>query len=132
MRKLATVFSCVGFIIQYVFPLALFGTVVPYTHTGIQKGLTAMGYIAAGIMAYILSKKLKEWLLQKPKSLKRALALSVFPVIWWLLIFLCLGWISSFLLTFSNYWDKVIIFILIGRGFYVLSEALYNVGEETK
>ena len=132
MRKLATLFSCVGFIIQYIVPLLLFGTVVPYTHDGVQKGLTVMGYIAVGILAYIISKKVKEWLLQKPKSFKRALALSVFPVVWWLIIFLCLGWTSSFMLTFSNYWDKVIIFIIIGRGFYILSETLYDMGEETK
>lgn len=86
-----------------------------------------MGYIAVGVLVYFISKKLKEWILGKPKSLWRGLILSIFPIVWWLLIFLCLGWLSSFMLTLSHYWDKIIIFIIVGRGFYVASETLVNI-----
>lgn len=125
MKKISTVLNLVGFLIQYVAPLLLFGSVVPYTH--IEEGLTGMGYIAVGVLVYFISKKLKEWILGKPKSLWRGLILSIFPIVWWLLIFLCLGWLSSFMLTLSHYWDKIIIFIIVGRGFYVASETLVNI-----
>ena len=130
MKKLSTVMNLLGFIIQYIAPLLLFGSVVPYTHDALEKGLTGMGYIAIGVLVYFISKKLKEWLLGKPKSLWRGLILSIFPIVWWLLIFLCLGWLSSFMLSLSHYWDKVIIFILVGRAFYVASETVINITTE--
>jgi hypothetical protein len=128
VKKLPTVFNILGFLIQFVVPIALFGNVIPYTHDGIKAGLTGMGYIACGVLLFIVSKKLKEWILQRPKSVWRGVILSVFPVVWWLIIFLCLGWISQFLLSFSQYWDKVIIFIVVGRVFYVVSEILSEEG----
>jgi hypothetical protein len=126
MKKLATFFNFVGFCIQYLFPIVIFGDVIPYTRDGIGKCLTAMGYIAIALLVYFILKKFKEWLLQKPKSLKRAVILSLFPVAWWLIVFLGLDWLSAFMLTFSHYWDKVIFFIILGRAFYCLSEAMQD------
>lgn len=129
MKKLATVFQLVGFIVQYLIPIILFGDIVPYTKDGIGKCLTGMGYVAIGLVLFFCIKKLKEWLLQRPKSLKRALILSVFPVVVWLAIMLGLDFLSEFILKISNYWDKVIIFIVLGRTSYAISEALYDAEE---
>lgn len=128
MKKLATFFSIVGFAVQYLFPIILFGDIVPYTRDGLGKCLTGMGYIAIALAVYFASKKVKEWLLQKPKSIKRALWLSVFPIVWWVVIFIGADFLSAFVLDFSNYWDKVILFIILGRGCYVVSEALSEEG----
>lgn len=132
MKRLATLFSIVGFAIQYLFPIIIFGDVVPYTKDGVGKCLTGMGYIAIALVLFFIIKKLKEWLLQRPKSIKRALVLSVFPIVWWLAILLGLDFLSAFVLKFSNYWDKVILFILLGRGCYVVSEALSSTEEGVK
>ena len=43
-----------------------------------------------------------------------------------------LDFLSTFIFKISNYWDKVIIFILLGRGCYVVSEALTNTEEGVK
>ena len=129
MKKLATLFQLVGFIVQYLIPIALFGDIGPYTKEGIGRCLTGMGYVAIGLVLYFCIKKFKEWLLQKPKSIKRALILSVFPIVIWLAIMLGLDFLSAFILKISTYWDKVIIFILLGRGCYVVSEALSNTEE---
>ena len=129
MRKLATLFSIVGFTIQYLVPIFIFGDIVPYTRDGVGKCLTAMGYIAIALVLYFIAKKAKEWLLQRPKSITRALILSLFPIVWWLAILIGLNFVSSFVLKFTNYWDSVIIFILLGRGCYVVSEALTAEGE---
>lgn len=132
MKKLATLFNFLGFAIQYLIPIVLFGDIVPYTKEGIGRCLTGMGYIAIGLVLFFCFKKFKEWLLQRPKSIKRALVLSVFPIVWWVAILLGLDFLSMFVLKISNYWDKVIIFILLGRGCYVVSEALANTEEGVK
>lgn len=128
MKKLATFFSIVGFAVQYLFPIILFGDIVPYTKDGLGKCLTGMGYIAIALAVYFASKKVKEWLLQKPKSIKRALLLSIFPIVWWAIILLGADFLSAFMLDFSNFWDKVILFIILGRGCCVVSEALLEEG----
>ena len=130
MKKLATLFQFVGFLIQYLLPVIFFGDIVPYTKDSVGKCLTGMGYIAIALLLFFVGKKFKEWLLQKPKSIKRALILSVFPLVWWLAIMLGLDFVSSFVLKFSNYWASVLIFILLGRGCYVVSEALSSMGED--
>lgn len=124
MKKLATLFSFVGFVIQYIVPIVIFGDIVPYTADGFGKCLTGMGYVAIALALFFALKKVKEWILQKPKSIKRALLLSIPPIVWWAAIFIGLEFLSSFMLTFANYWDKVILFIILGRGCYVVSEAL--------
>lgn len=124
MKKLATLFSFVGFVIQYIVPIVIFGDIVPYTAEGFGKCLTGMGYVAIALALFFALKKVKEWILQKPKSIKRALLLSIPPIVWWAAIFIGLEFLSSFMLTFANYWDKVILFIILGRGCYVVSEAL--------
>lgn len=128
MKKLATFFSLVGFAVQYLFPIILFGDIVPYTKDGLGKCLTGMGYIAIALAVYFATKKIKEWLLQKPKSIKRALLLSLFPIVWWAIILLGADFLSAFMLDFSNFWDKVILFIILGRGCCVVSEALSEEG----
>lgn len=124
MKKLATFFQFAGFSIQYLFPIAIFGDIVPYTKDSVGKCLTGMGYIAIALVLFFVAKKLKEWLLQRPKSIKRALVLSVFPIVWWLAILIGVDFLSTFVLKFANYWDNVIVFILLGRVCYVISEAL--------
>jgi hypothetical protein len=93
-----------------------------------------IGYSVTGSprAEFDLTKKLKEWIHERPKSTWRGIILSIFPIVWWLVIFLVLGWFSNFLVTFGQYWDKVIIFIVIGRGFYVASESVYNLDTEKK
>lgn len=132
MKKLATLFNFLGFDIQYLLPIILFGDVVPYTKEGLGRCLTGMGYIAVGLVLFFCFKKFKEWLLQRPKSIKRALVLSIFPIVWWFAIFLGLDVLSAFVIKLSVYWDKVILFIILGRGCYVVSEALANTEEGVK
>jgi hypothetical protein len=132
MKKLATLFNFVGFAIQYLIPIILFGDIVPYTRENLGRCLTAMGYIAIGLLLFFCGKKFKEWLLQRPKSLKRALVLSIFPIVWWVAIMFGLDFLSDFMLKIANYWDKIILFILLGRGCYVVSEALSNTEEGVK
>jgi FtsH-binding integral membrane protein len=126
MKWLRYAFSALGFTFQYIIPLILFSNVIPYTQEGIAEGLTGMGYIAIGVLVVILIKKLKEKLLNRPKSLSRGLILSIFPIGIWFIINFALEWVNGFLVSMTLYWDKIIIFICIGRLFYTLEEALHD------
>lgn len=130
MKWLKYAFYILGFAFQYCIPLLLFGGVIPYTHENLSAGLTGMGYIAIIIFGLIIGKKIKEKLLQRPKTLLRGIFLSLFPIAMWLIVNLCLGWIVGFVDEISLYWDKIIPFIVLGRLFYTIEEAM--VGSEVK
>lgn len=126
MKKLANLFAFLGFAIQYVVPILLFGDIVPFitTKEAVGKCLTGMGYVAVALVLFFALKKVKEWILMKPKSIKRAIILSIPAVVWWVAIFLGLNFITDAIVKFTSYWEYVIIFILLGRGCYIISEGL--------
>ncbi len=115
---------CCGFVFQYIIPIILFGNVIPFTHGVVKAGLTAGGYIALGILVFIIINKAKEYLHSKPKSLTRGIILSLFPVAIWLILNIGLSSLQRFINSFINYWHYVIIFIVIGRIFYIVDEAI--------
>lgn len=120
----------IGFLCMYIVPIILFGEVVPYTHDTINAGLTKAGYIAIAIIVIILCKKIRERIIKLPKSLVRGLILSIFPIAYWLIASVGVDYLLSFLLAVSKYLDRVIIFIIIGRLFYIAEETLH--GKEVK
>lgn len=124
MKKLSTLFSIVGFAIQFVAPVLLFGDVIPYTQESVGKCLTGMGYVAGAVLLFFALKKAKEWLLQKPKSILRGILLSLPSIFWWVAIFFALGYVRAFTMTLTEYWVKVIYFVVVGRICYIISEAL--------
>ncbi len=119
----SNIFATLGFVFQYVVPLALFSTVIPYTHGAISAGLTKTGWVAVAILCLVLVKKAKEKILSKPKSITRGVILSIFPILLWFAVNLVVDYIVGFIADFAAYWDKVILFILIGRLFYTIHEA---------
>lgn len=126
----SNIFATLGFLFQYVAPLLLFSTVIPFTHDGIAAGLTKTGWLAVIIFSFICIKKLKEKVLAHKKSLARGIVLSLFPIALWLVVNLSVDYIVSFIAAFATYWDKVLIFILIGRIFYVIHEAEADNGRD--
>ena len=132
MKKLSTLFSFIGFMVQYIAPLILFGDIIPYVRDHVGLSLTWMGYIAIGIFLFFVSKRLKEKVLEKPKSIIRAVLLSIFPIVWWLILFIGMSWISTLFLKVATYWKNIIYFIIIGRGFYIAGEAVCNIESKPK
>lgn len=126
MRIYSHILSVIGFIFQYIVPIVLFGNVIPYTHESIEAGLTVMGYIAIAVLILILSGKLKEKLQHMHKGLVRALLLSLFPIAYWLIVKIGINYLLSLFVALTQYWGYIIIFILIGRLFYILGEIVYD------
>lgn len=126
MKVYSNILSIVGFIFQYVVPIVLFGNVIPYTHESLEAGLTVMGYLAIAIIVLILSGKLKNKLHEMHKGLVRALLLSLFPVAYWLIVKIGINYLLNLFIALAQYWGYIIVFILIGRLFYVISELIYD------
>lgn len=124
MKWLIRTFYLLGFLAMYILPIILFGNVIPYTHDGVAAGLTGAGYIAACVVVFMISRKFSKWIHEQEKSLLRGLGLSIFPIIWWVVILLLGGWIGEFIGTFLQYWNRMIIFILLGRALFTTAEAL--------
>ena len=130
MKIYSYILSTIGFIFQYIVPIVLFGNVIPYTHESLEAGLTVMGYIALAIIVILISGKLKDKLHEMHKGLVRALLLSLFPIAYWLLVKVGINYILNLFVALAQYWGYLIIFILIGRLFYVISELVYDKNEK--
>ena len=126
MKVWSNILSSIGFIFQYIVPIVLFGNVIPYTHESLEAGLTVMGYIAVAITIIIISGKLKDKLHEMPKGLVRALLLSLFPIAYWLIVKIGVNYLLNLFVAIANYWGYLIIFIIIGRLFYIISEIIYD------
>lgn len=113
-----------GFAFCYVIPILLFGDVIPYTTEGVGPGLTKMGFIAVGVIFVILGKKLRDKVVRMDKGIVRALILSAFPIVAWIVVQLGIRWILPMITSIAEYWTRIIIFIVIGRACYILDEAL--------
>ena len=78
----------------------------------------------------IVSGKLKDKLHEMSKGLVRALLLSLFPITYWLLAKIGINYILNLFIALAQYWGYIIIFILIGRLFYIISELVYDKNEK--
>ena len=130
MKIYSFILSTIGSIFQYAIPIILFGNVIPYTHESLEAGLTVMGYIAIAITAIIISGKLKNKLNSMKKGLVRALLLSLFPVVYWFVAKIGINYILNLFSALAQYWGYIIIFILLGRLFYIISELICDNGEK--
>lgn len=115
---------CLGFTFEYILPILLFGGVVPYTRDTVEAGLTKAGYIALALIALILIRKAKEKIITLPKSLARGAVLSLFPLIVWVVVNVGLSWCLSAIESLCLYWDRILLFVVLGRVFYIMEEAL--------
>ena len=108
-----------GFTFQYIIPLILFGGVIPYTHDGIAAGLTKMGYIAIAVGILIVCSKLERKLEALNDGILKELLKSIFPIGKWLIVGFALSWVTDFVDNLTSWWWDMIIFIIIGRLFYI-------------
>lgn len=127
MKKLAIAFDWIGFIIQYIVPIFLFSDVVPFVVRNPDKTLTTVGAIAFILAGVFLWKKLKKKILELPKAWWRALILSAPSIVTWLIVWRLLGTVTSFIVSLGNYWTGILVYIIIGRVFAILSETFYNI-----
>ncbi len=123
MKKTSILFRILGFTFEIITPILLFGVVIPYTHGTLEKGLTGFGYLAIIIIAIIIGSKIKKGAEKLPKSLFRGIVLAIFPILGWVIVNIGSGYLTEFIINFGEYWDKTLVFVIIGRIFYIIDEA---------
>lgn len=129
MKALRIILLILGFIFQIIMPIVIFGMVIPYYHGELGSGLTGAGIIALVVLAIILTNKLKTTLKEQPKSVFRGIILSIFPIAIWCVLGIGVDKVAHFFITLVDYWWTALIFIIIGRIFYIVEEALTDKAE---
>ena len=129
MKKLVMLLCAAGFTFQYIIPAALFGGVFDYTHA--KGGLTKDGIFDLFLLLYILCRRLRDRFVLMDKGLKRGIILSLFPIAGWIIINCGIDFLQRLITDIAVCWDKIIIFIILGRAFYVGAEIVEE-GEENE
>jgi hypothetical protein len=141
MKAVKIILRILAFACTYIVPVLLLGVISPLvsgelgttetTKTG-GIGLTGMGYIALAIAVVIVAFKLLTKVLKMKKGWVRALIISAYPIGIWLLVFLGIDYVRAIMLSISQYWIKVGIFIFIGRTLAIVEECLSETPTEKK
>ncbi len=141
MKAVKIILRILAFTCTYIVPVLLLGVISPLvtgelgptetTKTG-GIGLTGMGYIALAIAVVIVAFKLLTKVLKMKKGWLRALIISAYPIGIWLLVFLGIDYVRAIMLSISQYWIKVGIFIFIGRTLAIVEECLSETPTEKK
>lgn len=128
MKKIVIFLCAAGFTFQYIIPVALFGGVFDYTYE--KGGLTKIGVFALLLLLYIFSRRLRDRFIRMDKGLKRGIILSLFPIAGWIIINFGIDFLQGLITEIAVCWDKIIIFIILGRAFYVGAEIAEEGSEE--
>lgn len=126
MKHLARTFAVLGFIFQYLIPIALLSTVVALTHGGKKAGLTVAGILCLCVLVIIILGKLKNRILLMKNQITKQALLSISPLVIWAVGYFAIKYLSSAIGDISGYWLKIAPFILIGRGLYITSGVFKN------
>jgi cytochrome c biogenesis protein CcdA len=124
VKILPKVFYTVGFILEVVIPLLLFGFVSPLIHGKINEGLTTVGLIVISIFGFICVGKFKTKVKTWDKSLKRALILALIKAIPLIVLSLFVGKLSHFMMSLTTYLYRIIPIFTLGCLFDLTAEYL--------
>ena len=80
-----------------------------------------MGYIAIAIGVLIVCDKLEHRLEYMDDGMLKELLKSIFPIGKWLLAGFALSWVTDFVANLTLWWWDMLIFIIIGRLFYIIA-----------
>ena len=124
MKVLPKIFYIVGFTLEYVIPLLLFGFVTPLVHGKLDEGFTTVGLIAVGIFGFICLGKIKEIVKQWKKGIGRAVILALIKAVPLIVLAIFTNWLSTFIISFTTYLNRVIPLFIAGCTFDMTAEYL--------
>lgn len=113
-----------AFLCMYIAPILLFSGVKPFIHGEIKAGMTRLGYIAIALISVLCWLKITDYVKKQKESVPRALFLCVTPIAVWVLVNLGIDHIAETVTDIAHYWDKVLIFVLLGCIFNVFAERI--------
>lgn len=130
MKWLPKVFYVIGFTLEYIVPLLLFGFVSPLVHGKLDEGLTTVGAIGVTIIGLILLGKIKERVKTWDKSLIRAIILSFIKAVPLFIFAIFLRWLVPFVDSLLTYMWRIIPPFICGCFFDMAAEYLETKSEK--
>ncbi len=111
-----------GFTLEYVIPLILFGFVTPLVHGKLDEGLTTIGIIAVVVLAFIILGKIKGAVKGWKKGLARAIILSLIKATPLIVFAIFLRWLAPFVDSLLTYMWRIIPLFISGCLFDMVGE----------
>lgn len=130
MKWLVRIFYLLGFILEYIVPIFLFGIVTPLVHGKLDEGLTAIGVIAICIAAVIALLKFNSLVRQWDKSSLRAVVLAAIKAIPLILFVVFVEWLRDFAIILTTYAWRIVPIFLVGLIFDITAEILESKEED--
>ena len=124
MKILPKIFYIIGFLLEYVIPICLFGIVTPLVHGKLDEGLTTVGIIAIVILGFIMLGKIKKAVREWKKGLCRAFILAFIKSVPLFVIAIFLNWLAPFVNTLLTYMWSIIPLFIVGCAFDLIAEYL--------
>lgn len=124
MKWLPKMLYVIGFTLEYVVPLLLFGFVSPLVHGKLDEGLTTVGAIGVVILGLILLGKIKDAVKEWDKSLIRALFLALIKAVPLAIFCIFLRWLAPFVQSLLTYMWRIIPPFVCGCFFDMTAEYL--------
>lgn len=130
MKWLVRIFYLLGFILEYIVPIFLFGIVTPLVHGKLDEGLTAIGVIAICAAAVIALLKFNSLVRQWEKSSLRAVVLAAIKGIPLILFVAFVEWLRDFAIILTTYAWRIVPIFLVGLIFDITAEILESKEED--
>lgn len=126
MKAIKITLRILSFTATFIIPIVLLGVISPLVHGQLGSGLTGLGYIAVALAIVVTAFKLLGKILKMEKGWKRALIISAFSLSLWLVIWLGIDYVQVLILSISQYWLKVGLFLALGQALSVLEQCLHE------
>ena len=114
----------IGFSLEVVVPILMFGVVTPLIHGTPKEGLTAVGMICVAVFAFILIGRIKERVREWKKGAGRAIVLALLRLIPIIVFCVAIHFIAPFVLKLKDYAWRIIPIFIIGLVFDVTAEVI--------
>lgn len=124
MKWISRLFYVIGFILEYVVPICLFGVVTPLVHGKLEEGLTAVGALAVVILAFIIIGKVKDIVKEWKKSLGRAIILALLKAVPLIAFALVIHFLAPLIDKLQEYVWRIVPVFSVGLIFDVVGEYL--------
>ena len=124
MKWISRLFYVIGFILEYVVPICLFGVVTPLIHGKLEEGLTTVGALAVVILAFIIIGKIKDIVKEWKKSLGRAIILALLKAVPLVAFALVVHFLAPFIAKLQEYIWRIVPIFSVGLIFDVVGEYL--------
>lgn len=124
MKWIIRALYVLGFILEYIIPVLLFGLVTPLVHGKLDEGLTLVGVIAVCILGVVLIRKMRDRVREWKKGLWRAAALAAFKALPLIVFALLLNWVLPMIVELRAYFWRIIFPFSVGCFLDILAEYL--------